>query len=307
MNTQNEPKNDAGTQVSASEKAQGSAPVSTAKLSLGGTSAAGADDIEKLRLDLQRHKVEEGRVKALSNQLQEREAELERIRRENEELKNATRKSAVDFLDPELRDRVDEDILSASDKMIRGSHDSLLSEIDKRVAPIQQTLEQERMSRIKAEQVAMDMRIDQLHPGFAAETNKGGKYSDKWEAFLDETDPATGLKNGVILSGAYNGGRVGGVTQMINSFMGYAGISRSESMKENAFPGANANYVEPPVRAGDKPIYSLAEYNKMLADSREAYSSGRQTAKERQALLSKLTDAAREGRVVVNGRPQVGV
>ena len=279
---------------------------SVAKLSMGASQEPG--EVEKLRSELHLHKVEEGRVKALARELKEREAEIERMRQENEELKKATRKSAVDYVDPKLRELVDQDILAANESMIKGSQEAILSEIDKRFTPIQQTLENERLARIRAEQASVDSQIEQMHPGFAKETNPGGKYAEQWEKFLNEDDPVTGMKNGQVLAGAYNGGRVNGVSQMINSFKSYAGISRSESMMGSAFPGKPNSYVQAPGETGkDNTIYTLEEYNKILADSRAAFTSGKQTAKERSAIIEKLTNAAREGRIMVNNKPPVGV
>jgi len=266
------------------------------------------DEVARLRADLQRHKVEEGRVKSLSAKIKEQEAELESLRLKAAEADKGKGKSFTDFVDPSRRDVVDEDILHASEDMIRGSQKDLLEEVEKRVSPIQKTLEEERAARIRAESVSFDSQIEQLHKGFAAETNPGGKFVDKWIAYLDQVDRRTGLKNGEILSNAYNARRIDGVNDMIDDFKRQAGISRQESMKGSAFPGKQTPYVAPgDGTSGESKRYTISQYKAELAESGKAFQEGRITAQERKNVLEKFKRAANEGRIVNDPAPQVGV
>jgi hypothetical protein len=267
------------------------------------------DEVTRLRAELQSNKVEQGRVKSLAAKIKEQEAELESLRLKAAEAdKGGKGKSLTDFVDPSRRDVVDEDILHANEDMIRGSQKDLLAEVEKRVSPIQKTLEEERAARIRAEGMSFDSQIEQLHKGFAAETNPGGKFVDKWTAYLAQVDRRTGLKNGEILSNAYNERRIDGVNDMIDDFKRQTGISRQESMKGSAFPGKQTPYVAPGDGTnGDAKRYTISQYKAELAESGKAYQEGRITAQERKNVLEKFKRAANEGRIVNDPASQVGV
>lgn len=264
------------------------------------------NEVTRLEAELQRHKVEEGRVKSLAAKIKEQDAEIERLRQQAEAL--GKKKSFTDFVDPARRDVVDEDILHASEDMIRGSQKDLLEEVEKRVSPIQRTLEEERAARIRAESVSFDSQIEQLHKGFAAETHPGGKYVEKWTAYLEQVDSRTGLKNGELLSSAYNARRIDGVNDMIADFKRQAGISRQERMRGGAFPGSQTPYVaQGDGSSGDTRRYTISQYKTELAESGKAFRAGRITQQERNNVLEKFKRAANEGRIVNDPAPPVGV
>lgn len=302
MNTHTHTDENATQQESAPVK-PAATPAGPARLTFGSFDPENENsEVESLMAEVQRNKVENGRVKALAAQLKAQEQELEKLRAERAALQ--ANRSAVDYVDPELREIVDADILRANASMIKGSHDQLMDEV---VKPLRDSLEFERNKRLRAETMSMDMRIEQQHPGFAADINTGGKHNEAWNAFLEDVDPRTGMKNGVLLVGAYNGGRDQGVNAMIDSFMDQSGISRWNGMVENAFPGRQAPYVAQQDAKADKTIYTMSQYQAELAASREAYSTGRQTAVQRSDLIAKLTRAAQEGRVMQDHTSPVGV
>lgn len=286
---------------------KGAQPVAATRLAFGNQSAGHVetDEVAQLRAEVQLQKVEAGRVKALAAQLKERELELEQLRKDN--AKYESQRSAVDFVDPELREIVDQDILRANASMIEGSQKMLRDEVNQRVTPLQQSLELERNKRIQAESLSMDLRIEQKHPGFAAQTQPGGQYADAWSAYLDQVDPRTGLKNGVLLVGAYEGNRDSGVTAMIDSFMNQDGISRGNSMFDSAFPGKQHAYVEQNNAARDQTVYTMKQYKAQLEESGHLFRAGKITAAERQTIIEKLTLAARTGRVMQEPASPVGM
>lgn len=263
-------------------------------------------EVTRLEAELQRHKVEEGRVKSLAAKIKEQDAEIERLRQQAEAL--GKKKSFTDFVDPARREVVDEDILHASEDMIRGSQKDLLEEVEKRVSPIQRTLEEERAARIRAESVSFDSQIEQLHKGFAAETNPGGKYVEKWTDYLEQVDSRTGLKNGELLSSAYSARRIDGVNDMIADFKRQAGISRQERMRGGAFPGSQTPYVaHGDGSSGETRRYTISQYKAELAESGKAFREGRITQQERNNVLEKFKRAANEGRIVNDPAPPVGM
>lgn len=279
------------------------------KLFMGGDNTPAADDeVSRLKADLQRHKVEEGRVKSLAEQLKAKDAEIESMRLKVEAAEKAKVRPLADFVDPSRRKIVDEDILLAQEDMIRGSQQGVLEEIERRVGPLQKTLEAERAARAQVESASFDAQIEQLHQGFAAETNPGGKFVDKWTEYLGQVDRRTGLKNGEILSNAYGARRLDGVSDMIADFKAFAGVSRMEDVRGSAFPGRQTQFASPGSgRTDDKRRYTMSQYKAELAQAREAFERGRITQKERVAVLEKFKTAASEGRIVNDPAPQVGV
>lgn len=288
---------------------QEAAPVAEAKpsrLFMGAESQPADDEVTKLRADLQREKVEGGRVKSLSERIKALEKENEELRLKGAE--GVKGRSPVDHVDPSRRSTIDDEILEAQADMIRGSNKDVLDDVERRVAPIQKALETEREARVRAESESFDARLEQLHKGFAAETNPGGKFVDKWTAYLEKTDPRTGLKNGEILSKAYYERRIDGVNTMIDDFKRQSGISRRESMKGAAFPGSTTQSAEPGGDGeGDQTRYTLSQYKAELEKVSREFSAGRITSAAKTAVLEKLKKAASEGRVVRDSAPQVGV
>lgn len=277
------------------------------KLFMGGNAAGGSDEVSRLQAELQRHKVEEGRVKSLAEQLKARDAELEALRQKVAEAEKAKVRPLSEYVDPARRSVVDDDILLANEDMIRGSNKEVLDEVERRVSPIQKTLEEERAARIRAENAWFDAQLEQLHQGFAAETNPGGKFADKWTAYLAEVDRRTGLTNGEILTRAYYERRLDGVSGMIDDFKREAGISQQESARGGAFPGRQTPYVAQGGAPADARRYTMSEYKKELAESGEAYQRGQITAQERRKVLDKFKQAMSEGRIVPDPAPPVGV
>lgn len=275
------------------------------KLFIGKEETPADDETARLRADLQRHKVEEGRVKSLSEKNKALEKELEDLRKQVSESKKPV--SPVDHVDPSRRHTVDEEILEASADMIRGSSKDVLDDVERRIAPIKKAFETEREARIRAESESFDTRIEQLHAGFAAETNPGGKYVEKWTAYLDKVDPRTGLTNGEILSKAYGERRIEGVNTMIDEFKRQTGISRRESMKGAAFPNGQPQNADPGGADGDQTRYTLSQYKAALEKASQDFSTGKITSAEKNAVLAKFKKAAEEGRVVRDSAPQVGV
>lgn len=265
------------------------------------------NDVESLRIELQQNRVEQGRVKALAEANKAAEAEIARLKAENEALAKV-RKSSLDHVDQSLRDVVDEDILRANEAMIQGSNKDLLAEFEKRLSPVEAALKSEHEARMRAESSAMDARIDQFHPNFAAATQPGGQYAEAWADYLAKEDPRTGMKNGEIVVRAYNGQRFEGVNDMIESFKIQSGISRVEGMQGGAFPGNQSPYVsQRGGSGGNAERYTLSQYQAAMDASRKAFTSGKQTAAERQAVLEKYTKALQEGRIINDPSPQVGV
>jgi hypothetical protein len=288
---------------------QEAAPVVAAnpsKLFMGTEDQPVDDEVKRLRSELQRHKVEEGRVKSLSDQNKALQKELEELRQKVAE--GGKGRSPVDHVDPSRRGTIDDEILQAQADMIRGSSKEVLDDVERRVAPIQKALETEHEARIRAESESFDAQIEQLHKGFAAETNPGGKYVDKWTSYLAKVDPRTGLKNGEILSKAYYERRIDGVNTMIDDFKRQHGISRRESMRGAAFPGSTPQNANPGGDGeGDQTRYTLSQYKAELDKSSQDFSSGRITAAEKFAVIQKFKKAASEGRIVRDPSPQVGV
>lgn len=288
------------------ETAQG-ADAKPSRLFMGNESIPADDEVSKLRADLQRHKVEEGRVKSLSERNKALEKELEELRLKAAE-GAAKGRSPVDHVDPSRRNTVDEEILEASADMIRGSNKDVLDDVERRVAPLQKALETEREARVRAESASFDAQLEQLHKGFAAETNPGGKHVDKWTAYLDKVDARTGLKNSEILSKAYYERRLDGVNTMIDDFKRQSGISRRESMRGAAFPGSQTQHAEPGGDGdGDQTRYTLSQYKAALEKVSQDFSAGRITSAAKSAVLEKFKKAASEGRIVRDSAPQVGV
>ena len=257
------------------------------------------NEVEKLKAELQKHKVEEGRLKKASEELARLREEREALKKRLDELEMRNRADkAVERVDPERRKVIDEDVLKGAADVAYGVSEELEQRIAAKLAELEQKVEQTSRARLEADSRAFDLLIEQGHPGFIASTNAGGQLVDAWERFLGKTDPATGLTYEKSLQSAYMQRRLDGVNRVIDLFLDESGVARRSAVGETLAPSASATVTDGPSGAGDKTVYTMSEVKQILAQSRTDYERGRIDGKQRNEIVRKIQTAISEGRIV---------
>ncbi len=246
-------------------------------------------EIARLTADLQREKVEHGRVKALSQSDSEKSRRIAELEREVEDLK-ADKMDFVDMLPQEMRDQVDPDQLKILGTLARKMSTRTADEFRRR----DQDREAEQARMREAEQAKrvseIGRMIEDRFPGFLRDTNPGGDKEDAWMRFLRD-----GRLNAV--TDAYSTGNFPVLSSFITTFLTEAGVS----------PRREASGTAPlsprPFSAGydggmqDTDQYSFDQYNAELEKAGDAVRSGQITGEQYRAVMDKLSKARDEGRV----------
>lgn len=252
----------------------------------GNTSSATPDsrdaEIERLKSELQRERVEHGRVKALSQSDSEKTRRIADLEREVEELKSANQ-DYLGMLPEEMRDNVDPDQLKVFGTIAKKMQSETKEEFRRRDAE-----REEEKARTTA--LTIERQIENEFPGFLRDTAKGGNKCVPWERFL-------GDGQGSAVLSAYHGGNFKVLSTFIKMFLAEIGsLSRNDANGAVASPRttSSAGYGG---TVTDETRYSYEQYSSQLEKAGEDVRKGDITGDQYRAVITKLNKARDEGRV----------
>lgn len=253
------------------------------------------EKIKSLEAELQKHRVEEGRLKKLSK-------EFDEMKRQNEELQSKLREiedmrgedRVLDFIPEDRRQMVDEESMRAAANIVDGRLKEYGSTVNAEIQALKEELQGAKTLLRQQSLGNVDAEIERAYPGFLAATQQGGKLYDAWKTFVSKTDVATGRTYLESVSSAYGEGRLPGVSRVIQDFMSDAGISRNNAV---GAPSASANAVGSGNFGGDNKVYRSSEVNQLLEKSGRDFAEGKITGSQRKALIETIQTAIMEGRV----------
>jgi len=163
----------------------------------------GGDDwrkrAEEAEKELNKARVEQGRVKTLA----QRNKELE------EELAKARSAGARQALPENLREAVSDETAQAADHIARQESERVRQEVSERANKTDGQVERLRQSMI-------DMQIDSRFPGFRQSVDAGGELEAQWKRFLAVDGPS-------VVS-AYEAGNIGALSILIRRFYAEADV-----------------------------------------------------------------------------------
>jgi hypothetical protein len=256
-------------------------------------------EVEKLKAELQKHRVEEGRLKKTSEELAALREEREAMKKRLDELEARSRSDkAIDHVSPDRRKVVDEDVMKGAADVALGVAGELEARLTAKIAEVEQRVDQGSRVRSEADGRVFDQLIEQAKPGFIASTNAGGQLCEGWGRFLGKTDPATGLPYEKSLQSAYQQRRLDGVNRVIDIFLDESGVARRGAVSETLAPSASVTVSDGPTATGDKAVYTMTEANAALDKSRRDFESGQIDSRKRNEIILKIQTAIAEGRVV---------
>lgn len=257
-------------------------------------------EIERLKQEVQKHKVEEGRLKKASEELAELRKEKALLESKVQELTKADAVARpLRHVDPKRREVIDEDVLAGTAEMVEGRVSESERALMDRMAQLEAELRKSREDDQTVANRAFDGEIEKAFPGFIAATSEGGPHYEAWARFLGSIDPATGQPYEATITGAYGRHHLGGVSRVINDFLKDSGIARQAARKDAAQPAGSASGTgdrNPP--QGDSTVYSRREAEAILKQSRDDFDRGRITRAQRNDVISKIQTAIDEGRVL---------
>ena len=262
----------------------------------GSTGSTGAitdsrdEQIAQLKAELQRERVEHGRVKALSQSDSEKSRRIKELEDENAQLRN----EKIDYMQliPEdLRASVDPDSAKAFGALAKGLVDRKDAEYNKRDeerrAQELRLLEEQKQSRLER----INQQIEWKFPGFFANTGVGGSMEKPWLKFLDR-----GHRDSVV--NAYNDGNFVVLSDLISLFLSEAGVTqRNDATGAITSPRNTTLAGYDGAAAGSDKRYSFDEYAEALEKAGNDARSGVITGAQYRAIMQELSKARDEGRV----------
>lgn len=249
----------------------------------GNAGQGGADygRVAELERELQSMRVENGRAKALADQVRERDAEIERLRAELDKARAGNR-DIMSEIPEDLREQVDPVTAKAlgavMDKRLQSQRDEFNALRRRR---------EEEDARLAEERFLG--QIEQAFPGFLRDTNAGGDKFDAWNKFLEVNRPA--------VFAAFKARNLGAFSTLVNSFFRDAGVqTRGQGQTETPRPAsvASMDFANP---NGQKRVYSVAEYASLIEKAGTDFRSGAITLEDYKKVRNELSAAKAEGRV----------
>ena len=238
--------------------------------------------VEQLERELQRERVEKGRVKALSGEIAEKDARIAQL---EAELSAAQSRGVIP---DELRDSVPDEVVQASRYVANDAAARNIQPIETRVKSVEAVQEQQRqmMERQFRE------RISGRYPGFFRSV-EGGDKAAQWDSFK--------RLNYQSLMYAYSGFDFEAVCYFIDSFYRELGVSPGADGSGAATPEPRVTESGAGVAAGpdaDKSkTYTFEQYSGALEKSQSDFITGKISYAQYSAITRELQAAFDEGRV----------
>lgn len=268
-------------------------------LNLGGESAQGGasrneTEVDRLRAELQRERVEHGRVKALSQTLSEKDREIKALKDEVEKLRTTTQ-DYLSMIPEELRASVDPDTVRVIGAVATKLQEGRESEYRRREEERNAREERQREAELQSRLATINQKIEGAFPGFLRDTDFGGDKVQAWGKFLN-----SGHRNAV--SEAYNSGNFEALSDYISLFLTKAGVAlRGDANGAVATPRPTTLAGNGGAQTGSDKVYSFDEYSAALEKAGNDAREGLITSAQYLSVMDELNAARDAGRV--KGRP----
>ena len=229
-----------------------------------------AEDVER---ELNKTRVEQGRVKTLAQRNKELEEELARV-------KSAR---AHDALPEDLRESVSDETAQAAEHIARHVTDPVRQELLDRDSRTRADIE-----RIRAEMI--DYKIDAAFPGFRQAVDSGGKLETEWRRFLAVDGPS--------VARAYGNGDMAAIGVLVSRFYSEAGVPAPRGNPSAvAEPYMAAGGGEGQAGSAGGKVYTQSEFEAENKRIQRDLARGIIDKKEYDKIDAELFAALSEGRV----------
>lgn len=252
--------------------------------------------IKELEREVQRHKVEEGRLKKVLEELdaaKARTAELEQqlntrsIEEESSRIRGYAPSDTI--ADPDTLDAVAQMTarsIKENEKNLNERFNERLSKMESQMNTVAGTMSQKVISE----------SIEGKYPGLINRLNSGD-LSTSWKIFLNEFDPMMQQTYSQLASKAFSSNNENLMFYVIEKFLSNTDSQMQYGKESIAQPTSSATQE---IALDDKKrIYNtIAEVEAMLDKASRDYSAGKITQKEKNAVLAEFNSAISEGRIL---------
>ena len=294
MSTEETNKQDTNTDRNAETTVTASQSSAASGLNLaGGATATSSDsrdtEIERLKAELQRERVEHGRVKALSQSDAEKSQRIAQLEREVEEFKSASQ-DYLAMLPPEMRDQIDPDQLKIIGTLASKMQSKQAEEFRRRDAERDAEFKRIRESEMRSKAKSVERKIEETFPGFIRDTATGGDKCEPWLRYLGNGRQA-------IVVDAYQNGQFEILSTFISEFLSQIGSStRGNTTGAVVSPRTTSSAVFDGMSGSDKTM-TYADYCSQLEKAGDDVRAGLIDEAKYLAIISNLNKARDEGRV----------
>ena len=294
MSTEETNKQDTNTDRNAETTVTASQSSAASGLNLaGGATATSSDsrdtEIERLKAELQRERVEHGRVKALSQSDAEKSQRIAQLEREVEEFKSASQ-DYLAMLPPEMRDQIDPDQLKIIGTLASKMQSKQAEEFRRRDAERDAEFKRIRESEMRSKAKSVERKIEETFPGFIRDTATGGDKCEPWLRYLGNGRQA-------IVVDAYQNGQFEILSTFISEFLSQIGSStRGNTTGAVVSPRTTSSAVFDGMSGSDKTM-TYADYCSQLEKAGDDVRAGLIDEAKYIAIISNLNKARDEGRV----------
>lgn len=235
--------------------------------------------IAELEKELQRERVEGGRLNKAND-------EIAKLREENERLKREHGSEAVlKGVSKETLEQTPDDVKRFASEAIAGA---VGAERERHEAEMRELREQ----NARQATAMFAQRINAAFPGISERIRKGGEWNEAWVKYQ--------LHNAGSITSAIKTGNFDTIFYHFNRFMSEANVQLPSGVQ----PGSAA--AEPRAMGGGVPqtpgaeagkIYTVAEYTRLMNQAQEKFQRHEISANDYRGICGELEKAHREGRV----------
>lgn len=294
MSTEETNKQDTNTDRNAETTVTASQSSAASGLNLAGGATANLSDsrdaeIERLKAELQRERVEHGRVKALSQSDAEKSQRIAQLEREVEELKSASQ-DYLAMLPPEMRDQIDPEQIKIIGTLASKMQSKQAEEFRRRDAERDAEFKRIRESEMRSKAKSVERKIEEAFPGFIRDTATGGDKCEPWLRYLGNGRQA-------IVVDAYQNGQFEILSTFISEFLSQIGSStRGNTTGAVVSPRTTSSAVFDGMSGSDKTM-TYTDYCSQLEKAGDDVRAGLIDEAKYMAIISNLNKARDEGRV----------
>jgi len=269
-----------------------STPTEGKGLNLGGSTTTSVDPrdarIAELESQLNATRVEQGRVRALSQDSSKKDEEIRQLKAQ---LDSQSRKFQ-DMVPEHLRQNVSEEVMQAAGMVSQGVVSEQMQALERRLAEAEERKKAQEAQIDAQNRRAFIERIEAKYPGFLGSVNPGGDKVAPWDKFLEVHKPS-------VLQ-AYGSMNLSAMSSLIDSFLSMIGVSqRGGDANPQHTPRSISGGQADGSSAPDGTHYTYAEFTRALDKAGADFHSGQLPKDKYDAVVNQLRQARKEGRVAL--------
>lgn len=247
-------------------------------------------DDKDLQKELQRHRVEEGRLRKVQNELDAEKARNEELAARIAELERKKEDEAYREYIPEDA-YIDPDNLDAAARIAHKAASATEQRLKEQLAQMQ---EQINRGSMESNANRINAALDHRYPGIIARLN--GQDNAAWRVFLSNVDPVSGSSFKAIADNAMRTGNVAAMFYVVDKYVEESQSLAQFNVSDAVAPASSAS--SSPVGMRQKPIYrSIADLEAMMNKAVKDFDRGKITRAQKNEVLAEYNAAFAEGRV----------